>query len=166
MFEAPILDPVRFTTLAEVVEGRVPVRDLERLQSALHSTGGEIRYRVAGLRTPEGHPALTLHVEGALDLTCQRCLGGVPFRLAVDSQVVMFKDEEALPDLEEEVEGVDAIVQPEKLSIAELVEDEVLLSLPLVPSHPDGACRTDGETEAALAKEPPFAALQKLKQST
>ncbi|MDE1942009.1 MAG: DUF177 domain-containing protein [Betaproteobacteria bacterium] len=166
MFEAPILDPVRFTTLEEVVEGRVPVRDLERLQSVLHSTGGEIRYRVSGSQTPEGHPALSLHVEGALDLTCQRCMAGMPFDLAVDSRIVMFKDEEALPDLEEEVEGTDAIVQPEKLNIAELVEDEVLLSLPLVPSHPDGACRADGETEAALAKEHPFASLQKLKQST
>lgn len=166
MFEAPILDPVRFTALEEVVEGRVPVRDLERLQSVLHSAGGEIRYRVAGLRTPEGLPAVSLQVEGRLDLTCQRCLSGMPFELAVDSRIVMVKDEDALPDLEEEVEGIDAIVQPERLNIAELVEEEVLLALPLVAVHPEGECKADREAEAALVKEHPFATLQKLKQTS
>ncbi|MBU6504798.1 MAG: DUF177 domain-containing protein [Betaproteobacteria bacterium] len=166
MFEAPILDPLRFTALEEVVQGHVPVRDLERLQSALYSAGGEIRYRVAGLHTPEGLPALSLQVEGHLDLTCQRCLTGMPFDLAVDSRIVMVKDEDALPDLEEEVAGVDAIVQPDRLNIAELVEEEVLLALPLVAVHPEGECKPDPEAKAGSSKEHPFAALQKLKQSS
>ena len=163
MFEAPILDPARFTALGEAVEGRVPARDLERLQSVLHDAGGEIRYRVEGLRTAEGLPALAMHVEGNLSLTCQRCLSAVPCDLAHDSRIVMVKDEASLPDLAEEAEGIDAIVQPDRLNIAELVEEEILLALPLVPVHPDGGCRPEGKAQTA-EREHPFAALNRLKK--
>lgn len=108
---------------------------------------------------------VTVHLDGQVMLTCQRCLEGFPFDLEIDERIVMVKDEAALPELEDEVAGVDVIVQPERLDVAALVEDEILLALPLAPAHAQGVCGAG--TEASQQKrETPFAALAKLKKTS
>ena len=167
MFEAPILDPVRFTALGDVVEGRVPASGCDRLAELLYRPQGEIRYRVTGYRTPDGLPALALHLEGDLELVCQRCLGGLSFPLNVDSAIIMVRDAAALPDLEAEAEGVDVIVQPAKVALVDLLEEEILLALPLVPVHAEGMCGAGtGDTPQAMEQKRPFAALERLKTSS
>ena len=165
MFEAPILDPVRFAALGEVVEGHGFPGDLERLKEALHSSKGEFHYRLLGGRTPDGLPTVTVHLDGRVILICRRCLGGVPFDLEIDERIVMVRDEAALPELEDEAAGIDVIVQPERLDVAALVEDEILLALPLAPSHAEGACDT-GMGVTQQKRENPFAALAKLKPNS
>ncbi|MHB8353993.1 MAG: YceD family protein [Burkholderiales bacterium] len=165
MFEAPILDPMRFAALGEVVEGHGFPGDLERLKEVLHSGEGEFRYRFVGGKAPGGLPMVTIHLDGWVMLTCRRCLEGFPFDLQIDDRIVMVKDEAALPELEEEVFGIDVIVQPERLDVAAMVEDEILLTLPLAPSHAEGVCGSEKEP-AQQKRENPFAALAKLKSTT
>ena len=165
MFEAPNLDPMRFAALGEVVEGHGFPGDLERLKGVLHSGEGKFHYRFEGGKAPEGLPMVTVHLDGRVMLTCQRCLEGFPFDLEIDERIVMVKDEAALPELEDEVPGIDVIVQPEGLDVAALVEDEILLALPLAPAHAQGVCGAG--TEASQQKrENPFAALAKLKKTS
>jgi len=165
MFEAPILDPMRFAALGEVVEGHGFPGDLERLKEVLYSSEGEFHYRLVGGKTPDGLPMVTVHLDGRVVLICRRCLEGVPFDLEIDERIVMVKDEAALPELEDEAAGIDVIVQPERLDVAALVEDEILLALPLAPSHAEGVCGT-GKEAAQQKRENPFAALAKLKPTS
>ncbi len=108
---------------------------------------------------------VTIHLDGQVMLTCRRCLEGVPFDLEVDERIVMVRDEAELPELEEETAGIDVIVQPERLDVAALLEEEILLALPLAPAHPEGACGADREV-AQQQRENPFAALAKLKPTS
>jgi uncharacterized protein len=149
----------------EVVEGHGFPGDLERLKEVLHSGEGEFHYRLTGGRAPDGLPMVTIHLDGRVMLTCRRCLEGFPFDLEIDEQVVMVKDEAALPELEDEVAGVDVIVQPERLDVTAWVEDEILLSLPLAPVHTEGVCGA-GREAAHQERENPFAALAKLKTTS
>ncbi len=165
MFEAPILDPVRFTAQGEVVEGHGFPGDLERLKGVLFSAEGEFHFRIVGGRGPDRSPMITIHLDGWVMLTCRRCLEGVPFALEIDDQVVMVKEEAALPDLEDEETGIDAIVQPERLNVAEMLEEEILLALPLAPCHHEGECSVNREV-IQHKRENPFAALVKLKPTS
>ncbi len=165
MFEAPILEPMRFAMLGEVVEGHGFPGDLERLKEALHSGEGAFHYRLAGGKAPDGLPMVTIYLDGQVMLTCRRCLDGFPFDLEIDERIVMVKDEASLPELEDEVAGVDVIVQPERLDVAALVEDEILLALPLAPAHAEGVCGA-GKEPAQQKRENPFAALAKMKSTS
>ncbi len=164
MFEAPVLDPIVFAALHERVEGEGVPGDLDRLGDLLHSPDGAFRYELAGGETGQGRPELSLRLEGHLVLACQRCLGPLPFVLDVSTRLVLVQNEEALPGLEDEEQGVDVIVAPDRLSVVDLVEEEILLALPLVPVHSEGSC-VSPVGEGVGRPSSPFGALAGLKSS-
>ena len=105
-----------------------------------------------------------LAVTADVVLTCQRCLGRVRRKLSSVAQLV-FADEDApeLPDGHEAVGG-----DPRKLDLAALVEDELLLGLPIIPQHEGGdacelpaAASSRAEAEAPEMRRP-FAGLKDL----
>ncbi len=110
-------------------------------------------------------PAARLTVQADLVLTCQRCLGPVHRKVESDAQLAFAKEgTPALPDDLEVVGG-----DPRTLDLAALVEDELLLSLPIVPQHGAGeacvlrrgAVRPGGEAQAPEMRRP-FAGLKDL----
>ncbi len=122
---------------------------------------------------------LTLAVSGAVWLECQRCL--TPYRQGLDAEarfliVETEVEAEAWPMEDDEA---DAIVGSRQFDLVELIEEELLLSLPLVPKHAvcpavhksltSGADGSENETPPGeLAAEQdapqpnPFAALKSL----
>jgi len=77
-------------------------------------------------------------------LPCQRCLGSMPYKVDVERTLYLARNEaemerlDALPDS-------DAIQAGEALNLVDLVEDEVLLSLPLATMHAEGECPVPGD---------------------
>lgn len=80
-------------------------------------------------------------ISGEVKLTCQRCMGEMPFRVDIDRRLHLARDAAELERLEQALglEG-EAIATGAKLNLLDLVEDEVLLGLPLVPMHELGEC--------------------------
>ena len=89
--------------------------------------------------------SLSLHVSisGEAGLTCQRCLGSMPYTVEVERTLYLARNEAELERLDA-LPDSDAIQAGETLSLVELVEDEVLLSLPLAPMHAEGECSLRG----------------------
>lgn len=148
----------------------VPVKDLPRLAGSLQDE--DVSLSVALSVRPLPGPVAALAVEGRvsgiLPMACQRCLETVPvqveqeFRLAVTAS----GDEETLPA---DFEPWPLIEGP--VSLGQLIEDELLLALPLVPMHEQqDECGELAAELAALEQEGssapadnPFAVLEKLK---
>ena len=111
-----------------------------------------------------------LHLEASMPLpmVCQRCLTEVEVMLQVDRQFRFVADEETAMDLDDEAEE-DLLVLEKQFDLMALVEDELLMALPVVARHE--VCPTpvqleavDEDFDAALQDKPhPFAVLQKLK---
>jgi DUF177 domain-containing protein len=162
---------------AAVVERGLDLAQLERVRRA----GGLPGTRIAAqLRfgSFEGRPTIGMRVEGVAMLLCQRCLQ--PCATAVDesAQVMVVRDEDdEIPGGYEPFVGV-----PEHLSLTALIEEQVLLALPLVPMHAagDAQCRENGAdvtplgpasaerpaAQAAVAeRQTPFANLRELLDS-
>ena len=90
-------------------------------------------------------------------LVCQRCLGKLVFPLDVDSRVELAKDWDEMLNAEDDVERV---LAEKDMSVVALVEDEVILALPMVPRHE----RCDKEqTEKKAVRTSPFDVLAGLK---
>ncbi len=130
------------------------------------SAQGELRSDEAGAEQIWLH----LTVNTSLPLTCQRCLGPVDIKVAAQQSFRFVDSEEAAEAQDEEAEE-DVLALTPDFSLLALIEDEVLMALPVVPSHevcPIEVKLTaeDPAFEAASAeKRNPFAVLAKLQSN-
>lgn len=139
---APVsVDSLHFAQSAGTLEGQLRAADLPRLRDNLTSEDVAVQYRLSG-GVESGRPVLRLVVTGHVWLTCQRCLGPYRQELDMESVLPIARDEAELARWEAEDPLLDALVADARLNTVSLVEDEILLGLPIVPHHPDGLCET------------------------
>lgn len=137
MMQPVSVDPRRFCAGRQSWETRSDVSAFPRLGHEF--TQGELFCRVVGETDGRGAISLRLFIEGTLELTCQRCLGPLQHVVHVEHDLLLARDATELERLDAEPE-VDAILVEDKLDLLALVEDEVLLSLPLAARHAEGEC--------------------------
>lgn len=169
------LDVAAFAADAGEYAGESPLSEMSRLVDlavAEEIPGRMAQWEARGESRPVagGAPEVWLHLSGQapVPLTCQRCLSPVVCPVEVDRSFRFVATEEEAEALDAELED-DVLVLQRWMSLRDLVEDELLLGLPLVPRHeicPDPLRAPEGETapEEAFEKPNPFAALGKLKQ--
>lgn len=149
-----------FAREGRVLEGALPVSGLERLQDLLVEVAGDVNFRLSGFKGERGELLLQLEVTGLLPLACQRCLEAVPFELDVDSLLEIVPEGADMSQDELEDDTRDFLPLAGELDVAELVEDEILLALPVAPRHEK--CGLPGAAGAG-ERVNPFAALAALK---
>lgn len=152
------------------VARRYGLEEFPRLADVLAGTGGEAEARFRFLQAAANVAGCELEVTAAATLRCERCLE--PFVEALQSStrlafVVEGRETGTLPEGFEEL-----AVPPGRVSLRELVEDELLLSMPLVARHGEGSgCARRARPEADGASSPeagmrrPFAGLKELLKS-
>jgi len=155
-----IADSFAFARDSQILEGFLEVADLERLHDLLTDISGKLAFRVEGVKGVRGEPMLHVQATGVLPVTCQRCLGGIPFELEVDSYLELVPEGADLSQEELEDDTRDFLPVAGELNVADLIEDEVLLAIPFAPRHEN--CGLPGEAEAG-DRQGPFAGLASLK---
>lgn len=169
-FAGAIIDSPRFAAEHGCISGKLVLSSLSRLSDMLSNRDGLLECEVKGglLEGPWGaKPALHLRVEGRVVLRCQRCLADMEINLDIRRQFLLWPDDVEWPEDELESEEYDAIPADRELSLAELVEEEVLLALPIVPRHADCALPVGSAGSVAVEEESvasPFAVLSRLKK--
>ena len=172
-FAARRLDVKSFAEEGAKLEGSQPVQLQARL---LAETQGHsdtpVTWSALGEMRNAGHIQpeiwLRLRADALLPLTCQRCLGPVDVAVSVDRSFRFVSDEQAAAAQDEESEE-DVLALSRSFDLLELVEDELLMELPLAPRHevcPEPvnlAVADEGFDDAAEPQENPFAVLNKLK---
>jgi len=177
-FAAEKLDIAAFARDDASLQGEWPAASLERLADsaaaeAPASGWPAVSWRLHGeIRQPKGGKAQTwLHLtaQAQVALTCQRCLKPVEERVDID-RWIRFVDTEAEAAALDVDSDDDVLALPRHLDARELIEDELLLALPLVPRHeacPEPLAHADDETageEEEVERPNPFAALAALKR--
>ena len=129
-----------------------------------------VKWRAVGtLRKVGGQDQVWLSLAADADvvLQCQRCLQPLDEAVHVDRNFRFVDDEATAAALDDEIED-EVLALPKSLNLRELVEDEMLLALPLVPRH--GVCpqplpTSFGDVEAVEAEAAhPFASLALLRK--
>lgn len=172
-FHAHRLDVRAFAEAGGQLSGAGTVGRHERLSAETRGMGldqpltwqvrGELRHQ------RHSHPQIWLHlsVDTVLALACQRCLEPVDTPVSVD-RWFRFVADEATAEAEDEQSEEDLLVLSRQFNLLALVEDEVLMALPLVPRHaqcPVAVAMTlaDPQAEQQSSQPHPFAVLQRLK---
>lgn len=142
------------------VQATVPVERFGRLVESLLEPVGTVTFEFQGERDDEGKLYVDLSIRGDLVLQCQRCLEAVVWPCEVQNRLLLLRPGEALPEDELENDDVDALEVEPVTDLLALVEDEVLLAMPLVPRHND----CEPPVKAGVDEEiSPFAVLRQLR---
>jgi len=155
----PVIDGLEFARAGSRLRVNWPVSDFPRLHDSLHADTGTIDCELEGIQENLGSRALRLRLSGTLQLTCQRCLGALAQAVQVD-EVLLLAETQAEIDAEPvNPEAPERILAGREMQVHELVEDELVLALPIAPRHE----RCDGDKPGAAAtKQSPFAGLKDL----
>lgn len=152
-----------------VLVGQIPNRDLRRLHESMASDAGVTEAELHFAFDPIRRPMVSGWAKTELTLECQRCLEIYQQPLSVEFSLVLVQGEEEGEQLADEVEPL--LLESDRVRTAELLEDELILALPIVAMHVNEKdCRMQtGEqgatSETAEQQKPnPFAALAALKR--
>ena len=156
----------RLSREAAVLDFDIAVTQLPRVSSRVELLGGRVQGRVHFGR--DAHRAVAeVTLEGEVQLRCQRCMRPMALSLSARTSVALLGSAHEADALSGAFEPV--LAREGRISVAELVEEEVLLSLPIVPMHAEQPqCRPLEQTgpaeqqPAEAATQRPFAGLGKL----
>lgn len=178
--KARTLDPRRLdvATLATrhgQCSGRRALSGMARFVSMLPAGAEdrEVQWHVQGelQKVPAGEPCPSLHLRAhaMVTLQCQRCLEPVEQPLEVSRRFLFVRDEATAQTLDTASDD-EVLALSARLDLHELLEDELIMALPLVPRH--DVCRlsvapaggVDDVAEPAGNAPHPFAALEALRK--
>lgn len=150
--------------------GVLPAAELQRLNEAVESVDGEIRAEIEFTRDLNGHLAASGKLKCSVQLQCQRCLQPVPEEVEAEFHWGIVWSEEQGKTLPKALDPV--IQEGDELNLYQVLEDEILLNLPMVAYHEEECVARDrfhfgGEVEGGdEQRENPFKVLEQLKGSS
>ena len=166
------IDPQRLAAGNRTLSGSVATRNMSRLHEAVLTADEQVRVALWFAPHGECRGEIGGTVELTVRLQCQRCLHPVAVRLAPEVRLGLVQSEDQADQLPAELEPM--LVHDDQCRLQDLVEDELLLALPLVPMHsadsPDCIQMESGarpEVEAGSAghdRKQPFHELAALKK--
>lgn len=170
-FDPRALDLQALCKADAMLRGEWPLAGMERLSSSFcAATDGPVTWQGHGRLVPvkagESELWLDLQASAEVPLECQRCLQPMRGRLQIERHFRFVRHEDEAARLDEESED-DVLVLAPRLDLHELLEDELILALPIVPRH--GVCPAPLPMSAAddfgeeAATPSPFAALAALR---
>jgi uncharacterized protein len=158
--DSPNLDPSRLDVAAFAkrggsLQGEHSLQVFGRLLDQMHPdmashTPVPVVWSAAGeVVSPRAGGAeiwLSLKVDARIGLVCQRCLEPVSADLAVDRRFRFVEGEQQAAELDAESDD-DVLTLSRRFNLMELIEDELVLTLPLVPRHSDCVLRHAGTAD-------------------
>jgi uncharacterized protein len=161
-----IVDAWRMVQARRRFDGKMPLSALRRLAADLSDPTGDVAFALEFDTDAIGVPFLHVRADAALPLVCQRTLDRFELPVHVDTRLGLIareEDEAGLPAGYEPLLTTDG-----GLSLADVVEDELILAVPDIPVKP-GSERVERSwgavEEAAPTTDNPFEALKKIKTS-
>lgn len=164
MLNRILIDPQAFAMQEQVLADKVCLKDLdERTWLAdIADTSVEIHYTISGGTDTWQRPFLDLAVSGSLLLNCQRCMQPTEFVLDEQVRIVLFHYESDLDEAMIANDELEGMVLENELDILTLVEDQILMALPISPKHKQ--CHNIDLDTVDQDKPNPFAVLAGLKK--
>lgn len=165
------VNPYRLADQGRELEGSYPLNLMPRLAEAVSEVSGEAMVSMVFSRSGAGLAIADGEIQATLVLTCQRCLGLMEYPVKTEISVAFVPDDATAGLIQEDY---DAMVVPDELFFRDLIEDELMLSLPLIARHesPESCEETmqdylhkefESSTEHVEKKPNPFDVLSTLK---
>ena len=133
-----LVDYQKLANQARVLEGSIPVKQFNRLADLLVSDDGDVHLKLEFALGSLDRTEVQGQVSAAVQLVCQHCMTSYRQTIVSDITLVIVTDENDALELDEDIETY--VAGDRHLSIIDLVEDELLLAVPMIPRHSGDEC--------------------------
>lgn len=165
----PHVDPRKLADRGTTLQGELPLADLTRLCETLADNVGEIRAKFIFERDERRSVVIHSAIDVEVKMVCQRCLELVALPIHSECSYAVVKEganTQSVP------KGYDVLeLGEDPLDLLALVEEELLLALPIVPAHDPEDCQQPGglddepePCEDEVSRSNPFSVLAQLKR--
>jgi uncharacterized protein len=168
-----IVNPAQMAAEGRVLKGQMPQQELPRFTENLVETSGMVEFRLGFKKKRHGSVQIVGSASTVITALCQYCLE--PVRLAVKANIA-----QTVVSSEAEIEDLDIqqdvlVVEGETIELAAIIEDDLILNLPMVARHGAdleedsgagnclGKLEYEQQDEDLPDKSNPFAVLNELK---
>jgi uncharacterized protein len=158
------IDPLRLADDGVRLAGTLPGSEMARMRDLVlpNSRPELVAVDLQFERTSQGLRRMRGTIRTQVEMSCKRCLKPLKVEVVAQPLFVLLEPDETEP------EDSEALVVEAPLSLAELVEDELLLAMPMSPGHADGQCEVAfpvhmGKAPVTEMRANPFAELRGLK---
>ena len=163
-----LIKPIKLARQGLILKGIIPLEQMKRLTADAFASDGVVEVDAAFTRDGEGYALLEGRVKTCVQLQCQRCLQATGVSLEIELNLAFVTKESRLEQVPSIYEAI--LLDSEEISLVELLEDELILMLPIMAYHDSCEAyqyRTDEELkveeEGELKPENPFDVLKQLK---
>ena len=153
-----VINNLEFAQAQQTLAGEIDALKCERLAETLAPSGkgAPISFKLTSTARQLRNPSLHLHIEAQLPVSCQRCLDEMLVHLNLTFNYIICN---ALPTEIDENDDTDWLEAAPEMNLQELIEDELLLAMPISPMH-DHDCSK--QSMQSGEKPNPFAVLKGL----
>ncbi|GAA6204392.1 MULTISPECIES: 23S rRNA accumulation protein YceD [Thalassotalea] len=161
------IDPYRSAQRSLECEGIFETSGMNRLLAACESSSEHVHVKVEFGVDELGLVFISAKGSATVVLTCQRCTEAFEHKLLIDFVFSPVKDEEAAENLPSYYDAIE-LDENGEVNLRDLVEEELLLVIPLIPRHELKDCQSPsdsvwGQLPVEHEKPNPFDVLKKLK---
>lgn len=133
------IEPLHLTDMGATLQGELAINALPRLAALLYDPQGQVAFSLKFGKDSQGLRSICGKIHTLLILECQRCLQPVTYNVDLDVKLSPMLTEKGINSLPDDYEPL--LVTEEPILLADIIEDELLLNLPLVPKHEEGDCK-------------------------
>ena len=144
------------------LSGLYQISDFPRITEIASNKKDNVRVELSFYLKNNKTPCVEGIIELDIVLTCQRCLDNLSIALKVNFNLAFVRNDQQSEELDSHYEIY--VIEEEELATFDLISDEILLSIPMVPTHDYDCIKEINEQEIVEGKsENPFAILKKTK---
>jgi uncharacterized protein len=132
-----LINPARLAEKHAKIKGTLPLAVMPRLKDLLADTAGEISVIMDFDRDESQTVFIHLNANTDLILKCQRCMENFSYPILVDVFLTPIMDEAKASGIQN---YEPLVMKSELIAIQDIVEDEILLNLPIIAKHTQDIC--------------------------
>jgi len=162
------IDPIQLSEEGTRLTGELSGTSMSRLREDCTAISGPVRIDLRFDKTTGGQRLMSGTIELLCQTLCQRCMRSMDLSLEAKTLTLLLTPEEQVAAGDSDVR--ESIIAKGRVSLSSLVEDELLLAMPMIPMHDSSECSVTGCTsgsnlrdDATTNKQSPFAVLGALK---
>ena len=133
-----LIDPIECLKDQQVFEGSLDSNSLPRLSEVLSEANTAIPYRLTFSSDEAGRCIVHCLITTCLKLVCQRCTGSMDLPVKIDSSLCVIANDRQAEKLPKRYEPL--VTEAGMVSPQDVVEEELLLAIPMIPRHSDADC--------------------------
>jgi len=161
-----LIDAQKWADREGEIDQVFPLAAFPRVCGGAVSDAGEVKVHCKVSRNVQGLMKLDAELGATIQLACQRCLEPVSCAVQSTASLFLLRSEEDADQLSDEADFL-VLDEEGRFVLLDALEDELILSLPLVPAHENcEAWQIEATTDDVVevpARENPFQALAGLK---